>query len=80
MTASEVQELLEFRKDSEYLQKAYDRLKKQFENQYVAIKNQDVVDHNTDIDKLIASIKAKNLDPASTLIEFFHPRNVILVL
>ena len=80
MTVKEVQELQDLRKDSEFLRKKYDRLKTDFENQYVAIKNQRVIDHNSDIEKLIKSIKDKKLDPASTLIEFFHPRDVILIL
>jgi hypothetical protein len=80
MTAEEIKELQELRKDSEYLKKDYDTLKAQFENQYIAIKNQSVVDHNTDIDKLIKSIRAKKLNPASILIEFLHPRDVVLIL
>jgi hypothetical protein len=70
MTAEEVQGLQELCKDSEFLRTSYDRLKAQFENQYIAIKNQKVIDHNTDIDKLINSIRAKNL----------HPRDMVLIL
>jgi hypothetical protein len=80
MTAEEVQGLQELCKDSEFLRTSYDRLKAQFENQYIAIKNQKVIDHNTDIDKLINSIRAKNLNPASILIEFLHPRDMVLIL
>ena len=79
MTAEEIQGLQELRKDSEYLRSAYDRLKTEFENQYVAIKNQSVIDHNSDIDQLIKSIRAKHLDPALILIEFLHPRDIVLV-
>jgi hypothetical protein len=79
MTAEEIQELQELRKDGEYLKGSYNRLKTQFENQYIAIKNQKVIGHNTDLNQLITSIKAKGLDPASILIEFLHPRDIVLV-
>jgi len=80
MTAEEVQGLQELCKDSEFLRSAYDRLKIQFENQYIAIKNQKVIDHDRDLNQLIKSIRAKNLDPASILIEFLHPRDMVLIL
>jgi hypothetical protein len=80
MTAKEVLELQELQKDSEFLRSSHDRLKKQFENQYIAIKNQKVIDHNSNVEQLIKNIRAKNLDPALTLIEFLHPRDMILIL
>jgi hypothetical protein len=80
METEEVQRLQELCKDSEFLRISYDRLKTQFENQYIAIKNQKVIDNNKDINQLIKSIRAKKLDPSSILIEFLHPRDMVLIL
>ena len=80
MNKSELQELIQVQKDSEYLKKSYDFLKKNYTSQYVAIKNGDVIAHHKDIDTILKMIRAKKIDPATVLIEFLQPKDILLIL
>ncbi|MCX6664953.1 MAG: DUF5678 domain-containing protein [Euryarchaeota archaeon] len=80
MTGNEVQELVALQREADYLKKSYDSLKKNYVNQYVAIKNGDVVAHHEKIDAVLQKIKNKKLNPATVLIEFVHPKDLVLIL
>ena len=80
MDKTEYQELIQIQKDSDYLKKSYDTLKKQFSNQFVAIKEEDVIAHHPDMDTVLKMIRARKIDPATVLIEFLHPNDMILIL
>ncbi len=80
MTGNEVQELVALQREADYLKKSYDSLKKNYVNQYVAIKNGDVVAHHEKIGAVLQKIKNKKLNPATVLIEFVHPKDLVLIL
>lgn len=80
MNKTEYQELIQIQKDSDYLKKSYDILKKQFSNQFIAIKEGDVIAHHQDMDTILRMIREQKIDPATVLIEFLHPKDMILIL
>jgi len=80
MNKSDFQELLNVQKDAEYLKKSYDSLKKNYENQYIAIKDGKVVAHNKSIDIILKLLKNKKINPSNVLIEFLHPTDMVLIL
>lgn len=80
MTEEEQRELIALQADALYLKKSYTDLRKQYINQYVAIKNRDVIAHHKDISMVLQKIRRKKVDPATVLIEFLHPREMILIL
>ena len=61
MNKTEYQELIQIQKDSDYLKKSYNVLKKQFSNQFIAIKDGDVIAHHPDMDTVLKMIQEKNL-------------------
>ena len=80
MNKLDFQELLNVQKDAEFLKKSYDSLKKNYENQYVAIKDGKVVAHNKNIDIILKLLKYKKINPSTVLIEFLHPTDMVLIL
>lgn len=80
MSKSDFQMLLNAQKDVQYLKKSHDSLKKNYENQYVAIKDGKVVAHNKNIDAILKLLKNKKINPSSVLIEFLHPTDMVLIL
>lgn len=80
MTKNELEELIELQKDSEFLKESYNNLKKRYVNQYVAIKDRDVIVHHKNIETVLKKLKEKRLNPANILIEFLHPKDMVLIL
>jgi len=80
MTKSELQQLQEIRKDNEFLKESYDKLRKKYSNQYIAIKNRDIIAHDKDIKKVMKLVSERNINPANILIEFLHPKDMVLIL
>lgn len=80
MTQSELQQLIEVQKNTEYIKKSYDSLKKNYTNQYIAIKDGKMIAHNEDMATVFKLLKSKKINPATVLIEFLHPKDILLVL
>jgi len=80
MTKNELEELIELQNDSEFLKKSYNDLRKRYVNQYIAIKDKDVIVHHKDINIVLKKLKEKRLNPANILIEFLHPKDMVLIL
>ena len=80
MNKAELQELIKVHGDTEYLKKSYNSLMKNYMNQYIAIKNGNLIAHHKDIGVLLKSIRDKRIDPATVLIEFLHPKDMWLIL
>ncbi|RLF53439.1 MAG: hypothetical protein DRN24_00935 [Thermoplasmata archaeon] len=80
MVKSELQQLQEIRKDNEFLKESYDMLRRKYSNQYIAIKNRNIIAHDRDIKKVMKLVSEKNINPADVLIEFLHPKDMILIL
>lgn len=77
---SEAQQLNEVRKTTEYIKNSYDLLKKNYTNQYIAIKDGKIIAHDKDIDTVFRQLKSKKINLATVLIEFLHPKDILLVL
>lgn len=80
MTKAESQALIQAQKDAEYLNNSYDSLKKEYTNQYIAIKDGGVIANHENIATVIKILRVKKLDPAEILIEFVSPKDMLLIL
>ena len=80
MNKTEFQQLIQMQKDSDYLKKSYEDLKKCYQNEFVAIKDGNVIAHHQEMDKILNLIQKKRIDPTTVLIEFLHPSDMILIL
>ena len=75
------QQLERFERDMDWLQKHFDDLTEKYPNEYVAVLDEKVVDHNIDLRRLMGRIEAKypkELDRVA--IKFISPEKVELIL
>ena len=77
---SELQQLIEVQKTTEYIKNSYDLLKKNYTNQYIAIKDGRIIAHDKDMATIFQLLKSKKINLATVLIEFLHPKDILLVL
>lgn len=56
---SETVVLSDFQRNNRWISENYDNLKKQYNNQWVAVLNNAVVDHDSDLKKLVKRLKAE---------------------
>jgi hypothetical protein len=78
-------ELLEqlegFEEDMKWLNKNYDRLKKEYPEEYVAVLNQKVVDHGDDLKILVARLEEKYPKESDRIaIKYITTKKVELIL
>jgi hypothetical protein len=67
-------EFIEYAKDSEYLHSHYSDYLKKYDQQYIAIKNKEVVAHSENIDELKNQLNSKNMELGSALIEYIRDK------
>ena len=66
--------LQQIQKDTEWLHSYYDELIKKHDQEYIAIKNQNVVEHDVDLDELKKKLKGRNIEAKNVLIEFIRDK------
>jgi len=59
MIESEADVLSDFEANNRWISENYDQLKKQYDNQWVAVLNNVVVDHDPDLKKLVKRLKTQ---------------------
>jgi hypothetical protein len=80
MNKADLECLAALQHDHLYLQKNYEKLRKKHIDEYVAVWNQKIIAANKDLGGLLRVLRSKKIDPACTLIEFFPPKDLLLVL
>ena len=58
MAESATDVLSDFQRNNRWISENYDNLKKQYNNQWIAVQNNAVVDHDPDLKKLVKRLKA----------------------
>ncbi len=53
-------------------------LEEEYDNQFIAIENEKVIESDVNLDKLLVKLKEKGKDPANTLIKFVSTTIIIL--
>jgi DNA polymerase III alpha subunit (gram-positive type) len=68
------EELERFDKDTEWLHSHYDELIEKFNQEYVAINNQDVIEHDNSLEKLKQKLRERGIESTNILIEFIRDK------
>jgi len=76
----ELEKLKQFKKDVEWFQNNYTKLKKSYKNQYAAIKDETLLDHDKDLNLLINRLKTKYEDTNSIVVEYINGKKEVYVL
>jgi Family of unknown function (DUF5678) len=66
---NELERLKQFKKELEYIQTHYQKLKKQYMNEFVAIKDEGIIAHDSDSRQLEKKLKKQNIDLSQVLIK-----------
>lgn len=76
-----IDELKQFEEDMNWINEHYEELKQNYSEQYVAVHNRTVVDHDKEIKNLMARLREKYRERASSLaIEFITAKKDELIL
>lgn len=76
----ELQMLMKVSKDDDYFREHHTELQEKYTNEFVAVENGEVMDHNSSMKALVESLKSKQKNPALLLIKFVHEKGKIRVL
>jgi regulator of sigma D len=74
MSAILDEELEQFEKDTEWLHSNYNELIQKHNQEYVVIKNQNVIEHDRNLDGLKQKLKERKMALSNVLIEFIRDK------
>lgn len=77
---NELQTLIKVSKDDDWFRGHYEELRKNYENEFVAIDDGEVIAHNSNVEALIGNLKDKGKDPALLLIKAVRKKGSIIIL
>lgn len=77
---NELASLTRFENDGRWLQSHLAELRRKFTNQFVAVKDGDVIANDANADILIKKIVNKKEEPSQVLIEFIHKKDLKILL
>jgi len=66
---NELQRLKQFKKELRYLQTHYQQIKSKHNNEFIAIKDENIVEYDSDSRQLEKKLKLKNVDLSQVLIK-----------
>jgi ABC-type enterochelin transport system ATPase subunit len=76
----ELQLLMEMKRDEKFLKENISKLKEQYPDKFVAIKNGKVIADGTDMNIVQDKLKKIGEDPAIISIEFVHKKGTVIIL
>ena len=76
----ELNKLKQFKKDLDWFQNNYNDLKNDYKNEYVAIKDESLIDHDVSLNHLLNRLKNKYDDTNSIVVEFINENKEIYIL
>ncbi len=80
LTKERKEQFKRFEKNVEWFQSHYEDLKKQYKDEYVAIDNQRVLGHNSDIEQLTEEMRREHRDLGAFVIEYLTDKKLQLIL
>ncbi len=75
---SELELLKKSENDLEWFDENYEELKEEYDNEFVAIKEEQIISHNKDFEKLLNKLKAMKENPANITIKYISKIKMIL--
>ena len=75
----EIEKIKRFKRDLEWFKANYEQIKSQYKGQYVAIKDQEIIDSDKDVMVLFQRLKGKH-DTSSLVVEYINEHKAEHVL
>lgn len=76
----ELETIKRIEEDNKWLQSNYEKIQEEFENEYVAIKDKNIVDRDKNFNALLRKLKKKDIDPAFILVEFIPKKGLKVII
>jgi hypothetical protein len=76
----ELEKLKKFNKDLNWFQDNYAKLKEKHKGNYLAIKDEKVIDHDNNVDRLLERLKEKYEDTTSIVVEHINEHRYIYAM
>lgn len=79
-SAQILKNLHNFNKDSDWISDNLDELRKEYADQYIAVRDSKVIDHDAELHKLLQRLREKNIDPGEIPVDFIskEPKRLII--
>jgi len=75
----ELELLTRFKKDSEWLFSKLEEFREKFKNEFVAVENQEVIEHDKNLEKVMESLRNKGKNPSLILIRFIPEKGTVIL-
>lgn len=79
-TKESKEQFRKFDKNVEWFQSHYEKLKSQYNEEYVAIGNGGLLDHDPGLERLVERLRQKQVDMGAVVIEFLTNKKLQLLL
>lgn len=66
--------------NSRWLESSYEKIKKRYADQFIAVKDSNIVGSDKDYKKLLKKLEAKGIDPKLVYIEYIPLEGLMLIL
>jgi 2-polyprenyl-3-methyl-5-hydroxy-6-metoxy-1,4-benzoquinol methylase len=71
--------LTRFKKDSEWLFSKLEEFREKFKNEFVVVENQEVIEHDKNLEKVMESLRNKGKNPSLILIRFIPEKGTVIL-
>lgn len=68
--ADEVEILVRAKKDAEWISAHYEQLLQKYDNQFIAVREQEILAANSDVDELLVQLEKKGIQANELLVKF----------
>jgi len=79
MEINEIQLIKNFERDTIWYKKNKDILREEFKNNFVAVKDKDVIVAKPELQDVLAELKLRKIDAGNVIIEFIPEKNITVI-
>lgn len=80
LLSKEIKKLRKFNNDLDWFMANYEKLKEEYKSQYVAVKDQKIIDHDEKVEELFKRLKGKYGNISSLVVEYVSGERVEYIL
>ncbi|MCL4412433.1 MAG: DUF5678 domain-containing protein [Candidatus Thermoplasmatota archaeon] len=80
LLSKEIKKLRKFNNDLDWFMANYEKLKEEYKSQYVAVKDQKIIDHDEKVEELFKRLKGKYGNISSLVVEYVSGEKVEYIL
>ena len=67
-------------RESRWLERNFNSLQEKYENKFIAVENEEVIEESDDFQDLLNKLNKKGKNPALLIIRFIHQKGISIIL